>query len=193
MKKYKVHSLEEIDSLSEEKYKELHKKALSIAEELGIFEVDDKDLEELEASIKLRQTPTSKLGFTMSWDTKEEKKPITSLWNKLRRFKREVVSTLSYYADGYVKFRRALKVYDTYNYPMFIEGIRNEYYSEPKLVCYLDSNKDTDSPCVEDRIGAYAIEASDLSLNSLIHMVNEIEDGNATIYTEKEFVEFINR
>jgi len=186
---YQFHSMEEINAISEEEYVALRNQALSVAKELGISDIDRMELPELETRIKLRNTPMNKIGYTLSLNTTKEKKPINSLWTKLTKFKKEIITTLRSYADGYVKYHKALKVYDVDGVPMLVTGIFGEFDIEDGYVlkCNLKGIEMMDSEYVHEEYEPLLfIEASDLSLNSLLHLVNELEDGNATIYSKEE-------
>ena len=195
---YKVHSWEEINAIStEEEYEELRQKAISAAEELDIPNPDTMDLIELETRIKLRNTPLSKIGHKLDVFDKNELKPILNLWAKLRKFKEEVIHTLSYYSDGYVKIQKTIIGYDIDGEPVYIRGLIVPTYHEGErgpLTCYLkEKGENTSTYAGYDIGGPYSILASDLSLNTLIQLVNVIEDGEATIFSKEEFVEFLDR
>lgn len=186
---FKRHSIEEIDALSDEEYEELLKQEIVIAESLGIMDADSMEIPELEDKITLRQTPLNKMGYNLLYEDKESKK-IEKTLAKIDKLKEAILKSLESYSSGYVRLKPIVKAKDTFGSTLKVIGIYNEYdceEDENTLFCSLK-----DAP--EDYMYDYdRIEATHLTFESLVSILESIYSGKATIYSKEELSEILER
>ena len=186
---YKVHSREEIDALSNEKYEVILAKAISAAKDLGVEKADEMELEEVEYWISLRQTPLSKMGTKSSWSN-EQYDILDDIRNEVVDKKEKIISQFnSLTSYGYCsQFKNPIKVFDIDGKPLNVTGFSQEDYEEPSLLFHV-KGKRIDSQYVYDDYGFNYVLPSDLMIESLISLADEVEMGNVINYSNDVMVE----
>ena len=190
---YKRHTEGELEALSEQEYNKLADQITEIAKGLGIEDAECMDIPELEDHIILRQTPAKKMGHKI-WENKSEWKKYSAIQSKASKLKDEILSTLEWIADGYIKMKPVKVKYEDGISPedsisltvtgIFVETDYEE--DETTLYCAL-KNPPADYDFDWDRI-----EASRLSAEALMTIISSLVK-NAVIYSREENNELIRR
>jgi len=187
--RYKVHSIEEQKSISDEEYPSVLAKAISAAKELGIERTDEMELDEVEYWISLRQTPLSEMGRQMV-GSDELYDVMTDIRYEVDNKKEEIISQFKKLTSYgyYCQFKIPVKVFDIDGKPLNVVGFSQEGYEEPSLIFDV-KGKRIDSQYVYDDIGYNYVVPSDLMIESLLSLAEEVEMGNVIEYSNHEMEE----
>lgn len=123
----------------------------------------------------------SKLGYSISWENREQHSSLFKVKKKIEKLKDEAIKALSLYSDGYIKFKRPIKVKEKFEgIKLKAIGLYVEAFEDEKA--FLCRVKD----CPID-FGYYdSISVEDLTYDSIFSLIDTIIDGDATIYSKEE-------
>lgn len=193
LKNIVVHTEEELENMSDDEYCKIDEEVSILMSEFG-FEGNWELIDAEKQLVKLRdllENPKSKIGCKTDCLRGAQYKPLAKINKSIVLFKRNICNELaSLIGGGLLQLSKSITYKQEYCEDISLKYLFKSSFADLYDECEEESFL-TASPSMIESDDSVKID--DLPLNSLIRIVDDIKNGNATLFSMVEYIAKVNR